>query len=288
MNHLKYYLIAFAILKLNLNIFATSASTNYDSTAKVTRILNFDKKLSKASIVYICAGNYAYAYHSISTCPGLNNCKGEIRYTDEYSAVNVYRRRPCCRCWSNVGGNCNDDNPSYGSGGSGDGLALVAVVIVATSVIILSNDIYLYPTISFYDNKNNFYPAKQKKLISETGWIFGFRKTFKRSALEYGLSVLNYKEQYIGTQYAKTTYRVGKHLNFVHQLFYNKTPDKLKLYCGATFNHVFNYGFGGIVGAEIRLIDRLKFDVRYELTNQTNQIQAGLIVTFQKKYFWDK
>lgn len=63
--------------------------------------------------VYVCTGQYAYAYHSRSDCPGLGNCKGEIRYTDQYSAENRLGRVPCCRCWSNVAGRCKDDNPYY-------------------------------------------------------------------------------------------------------------------------------------------------------------------------------
>ncbi len=61
--------------------------------------------------VYICTGQYAYAYHSRPDCPGLNNCKGEIKYTDEHTAINRLERIPCCRCWSNVKGRCIDDNP---------------------------------------------------------------------------------------------------------------------------------------------------------------------------------
>lgn len=61
--------------------------------------------------VYVCTGEYAYAYHSRPDCPGLSNCKGEIKYTDKYTAINNLRRVPCCRCWSNVIGRCKDDNP---------------------------------------------------------------------------------------------------------------------------------------------------------------------------------
>jgi hypothetical protein len=32
----------------------------------------------------------------------------------------------------------------------------------------------------------------------------------------------------------------------------------------------------------------LKFDTRYELTSQTNQLQAGLIFNYQKKYLWQR
>ena len=37
--------------------------------------------IPSSQVVYVCIGPYAYAYHSRSDCPGLGNCKGEIRYT---------------------------------------------------------------------------------------------------------------------------------------------------------------------------------------------------------------
>jgi len=71
-------------------------------------------------------------------------------------------------------------------------------------------------------------------------------------------------------------------------MFYDRTPDWLKVYLGPSLNLVSEFGYGGIVGSEIKLLDRLRFDLRYERTTQTNQLQAGLIFTYQKKYFWQK
>ena len=82
--------------------------------------------------------------------------------------------------------------------------------------------------------------------------------------------------------------RWGGHFNFVHQVFYNKTREWLKVYFGPSVNYVNYFGFGGIIGTDMKLFDRLRFDLRYELTSQTNQIQVGLIFTYQKKYFWQK
>lgn len=242
----------------------------------------------------MCTGSYAYAYHSRSDCPGLGNCNGEIRYTDEYTATKSLGRVPCCRCWSNVTG-CRDDNPYYGgSYGGGDGsretYAYIALAIIATGAAILSNDIYVYPAISFHNQTktNNHYGPQSDNGVG-TSWIFGFRKTFRHSALEYGASYLKYKVNYddgYGDTYQSEIKKWGGHLNYVHQIFYNKTPDWLKVYFGPSINIVHNFGYGGIVGTEMKLFDRLRFDLRYEWTTQTNQIQAGLIFTYQKKYFW--
>jgi hypothetical protein len=247
--------------------------------------------LKYSQTVYVCTGAYAYTYHSRSNCPGLGNCKGEIRYTNESYAVNNMNRVPCCRCWSNVSGRCKDDNP-YNSGNSAGGAnnseayAVLAIAFIATSVAILSNDFYIYRAHSFHKSK------KFNTSISDlTGWVFGFRKTFKNSALEYGASYFK-SHQHLPYSFLPSagleTDRWGGHFNFVHQVFYNKSTNWLKLYFGPSVNYVYDLGMGGIVGTEIRLFDRLKLDVRYELTSQTNQIQAGLILTYQKEYFWKK
>jgi hypothetical protein len=277
------------------------ANENCSEKSIITNSISENEiQFSLSQIVYICTGPYAEVYHSISNCAGLNNCKGDINYTDEYSAVNTFKRRPCCRCWSNVSRNCKDDNPSsangYGGGSGGNGseaFAYVAIAIVATSAIILSNDFYIYPTYSFFKGGNLYYDYGIQKLIpkSGSGWIFGLRKTFKHSALEYGASYLKLQTTYkSGNSYSNnyTKSRWGGHLNFVHQAFYNKIPNWLKVYFGPSINTVFEFGYGGIIGSEMKLFDRLKFDLRYELTTQTNQIQAGLIFTYQKKYFWQK
>lgn len=253
-------------------------------------------EVKNTQIVYLCTGAYAYAYHSRSDCSGLSNCKGEINYTDENSAVNYYGRVPCCKCWSNVGGRCKDDNPTYGGGGGGgdnsDALAALGIIMIAASAAILSNDLYYYPVQSFYSPFNsNYQTTNSINTKSNSGSAFGFRKTFDHSALEYGVSYIKTRYDYKniwGYVTSDEMERWGIHINYVQHLFFNRTPNWLKLYIGPSVNFVYDFGFGGILGAEIKLLDRLKFDTRYELTNQTNQIQAGLIFTYQKEYFWRK
>lgn len=81
---------------------------------------------------------------------------------------------------------------------------------------------------------------------------------------------------------------MGVHLNYIHQIKHQKIPNWLNLYVGPTLNYVDDWGYGGILSGQVNLLSRLKFDVRYEFTNQTNQIQAGLIFNYQRKYFWQK
>jgi hypothetical protein len=247
-----------------------------------------DNPTTNNQVVYVCMGAYSQAYHSQPNCAGLNNCKGEIKYTDANYAVYTLGRSPCCRCWSNVNGGCRDDAQYAGGGGGGDAFALIAVAVVATSVIVLSNDVYLHPLISFYKPRD----LNDEKIINPSiGWTFGFRKRFAHSALEYGLSSIKSKVEYNNgfgdVQYSYDS-RIGGHFNFVHQLFYNKTPSRLKIYLGPSINYVYDFGYGGIIGADLKIFDRLSFDFRYELTTQTNQFQAGLIFTYQKKYFWQR
>lgn len=102
-------------------VFAYSINGYADGREHENSVRNFETiyayesciNIPNTQIVYVCTGQYAYAYHSRSDCPGLGNCKGEIRYTDQYTAENKLGRVPCCRCWSNVAGRCKDDNPYY-------------------------------------------------------------------------------------------------------------------------------------------------------------------------------
>ena len=236
---------------------------------------------AKNQVVYVCTGSYAYAYHSNPKCTGLNNCQSEIKPTDEITAVYSMGRKPCCRCWPDATTGCKDD-ATIGSGGGGGGdnqaLGIIAVAVVVSSAAILSNDLYVYSAHSFKKNTDGIV------------WTMGFRKTFKHSALEYGASVSHKftNNYYYGYNHINTYKAWGIHTNFVHQLFYNKTPDWLKTYTGVSVNYIDDFGYGGLIGAEFRLKGRLKLDTRYELTSQTNQFQIGLIFKYQKRYLWQK
>jgi hypothetical protein len=270
---LKLFLLLPLMYIYNLNAHDLIESNQHKENTNVSQF---------SEAVYVCKGSYAYAYHSRSDCQGLGNCKGDIMYYDENYAVNILNRLPCCLCWTNVSERCKDDSPSYNGTSSNNsdnseycGYAAIGAVavIAAVGVAVLSNDLYVYPAYSPIAS----YPG--------IGVTFGFRKTFNHSALEYGASYISQKRSWDIW---------GGHLNFVHQVFFNKTPYWLKFYLGPTVNFVEHdrptepLGFGGIVGTEMKIFDRLKFDVRYENTTNTKRIQAGLIFTYQKEYFWNK
>jgi hypothetical protein len=246
-------------------------------------------------IVYVCTGKYAYAYHSTDKCPGLNNCGSQIIKTNEEDVLKSRWNKPCCRCWSNVKNNCKDDNPNYGSNAYGGGSSnnnddvggAVVLAIVAGSAIILSNDLYVYRINSFFDN-NIDTGINTSQIGNSKGWAFGFRKTFNKSALEYGMSIFQTEIKYSNT-FSNTSEKYKFNLNYIHNLFDSKFPKNLKVYLGPTINAsdiLDNIGYGGVIGTNYRIFDRLKIDLRYEITNQTNQIQLGLIFNYQKKYFW--
>lgn len=253
-----------------------------------------------AQTVYVCTGSYAYAYHSISNCPGLNNCKGSINYTSLYSAVSSLGRKPCCRCWSNVQGNCHDDNsysnntssPYYGGGGGSEGVAIViGVVIVATVAVeaaLISNDFYFYPCKSFYRSNIN---SNNISISRGNGYLFGFRKNFNRFAIEYGTGVVKFRSRNNNANFNYGNNEIQKwpvQFNVTYEMLNFKMPERVKLYVGLTGNHVFDFGYGAIIGANYKIFDRLKFDLRYEFSTQTNQVQAGLIFKYQKDYYLGK
>jgi hypothetical protein len=280
MNIINNKILVVALLFLSL-LQANSQDLAFNnSNGKNTESKN---QFTENQTVYVCNGPYAYAYHSRSNCPGLNNCSGQIFVWDEVSALSSRWNKPCCRCWSNAYNDCKDDNPAlgYGSsgggGGSGDAAAGVAVAVIVGSAIILSNDIYAYRVSSFYKDKN--YSGNSRE---GSGWAFGFRKTFDKSALEYGMSIIDRKNSY-GNGYSES---YGLQMNYVHQIFDSKMPKNLNVYVGPSINSVNEIGYGGIVGTHYKIFNRLKIDLRYEFTTQTNQIQLGLIFKYQKKYFW--
>lgn len=159
-------------------------------------------------------------------------------------------------------------------------------VITGGLLISISNDLYIYPIYSFYRGNRSY-----SDYIRGSGWGFGFRKTFRHSAIEYGLSCITFSERFLTGSTTTTAkvypfMKVGFHINYVQQLFYNLSP--MNLYVGPTINLIEGFGYGGIIGTEIRLHESLKFDFRYEYSTATDQIQAGLIFTFHKKSFWKK
>ena len=80
MKQTKQLLFTSFLLIVNFSLFA---NIEYNISAKTNKSYNISNiYLTKFQTVYICTGLYAYAYHSISNYPGLNNCKGEINYTD--------------------------------------------------------------------------------------------------------------------------------------------------------------------------------------------------------------
>jgi hypothetical protein len=277
----------FTILIFITNLFVINAQDLASNVIRPFTEVEINKSITNNQTVYICTGQYAYAYHSRNNCPGLSNCGGQILTTDEASAFNSRWNKPCCRCWSNVISNCKDDNPTYGKntyGGSGDEASFVAIAIIAGSAIILSNDIYVYRVNSFYkDNSMNYNNFTHEG--SGTGWAFGFRKTFNKSSLEYGMSIIQRKIKY-GNNFSNFSEIYGIHLNYIHNIFDSKMPKKLSAYIGPSINTIDDIGYGAIIGANYKIFNRLKVDLRYEYTTQTNQVQLGLIFNYQKKYFW--
>lgn len=262
--------LSFPVLNYSQNITSTENHTHPSFGVEWIKEINNTKK------VYICTGEYAYAYHNNPNCNGLSNCKGDIKYTNENYAVQNLERKPCCICIGNTNSNnCKNDNPTYpgGSGGADDAAAYLAVAVVAFSAVILSNDVYIY-------HINNFKGGR-------SGLSLGFRKTFNNSALEYGFSQAKSVTQY------QEMVQQGWHINYIHDIYKNNTPYWLTPFIGPSINYMdvnydYEFGYGGVIGAKMRLSDRFDFDIRYEHTTNTSRLLAGFIYTYQKKYFWKK
>lgn len=256
--------------------------------------------ISNSQTVYVCTGSYSYAYHSRSNCSGLNNCKGEIKYTNEEYAISGLKRKPCCICWSNVQRDCYTDNSKYSSssgtsGGSGglsdnsNAQAAAGLAILVGSVAVLSNDFYLHYTNNFDASNREIQPASLR---------FGFRKLFGESVIEYGATLNSpiTKSVFIGN-YSNGSYQYpfkevtksniwNYNLGFLHRVYSFGRYQYFNLYLGPTANYTENFGLGGIISTQYTLGKVGKLDLRYEITSQTHHFSIGFIIHYQDKYFW--
>jgi hypothetical protein len=303
---MKYYLLFVITLFIHSNAVGQNLQHLHEKafiyvpTEETTDCINQDSVVeenSEEGIVYICTGSSAYAFHSYSNCPGLNNCRGSVISIDQTSATSEnsnYRQRVhCCRCWTGVS-RCIDDNSSNtsknssgGGGGAGAGIVylVIAAAVIVVGVFLISNDIHIAPAISYY--RPNIYGSPLSSSDVGIGGVFQLRKRFKNSALEYGVSLFRYEN--ITGNYSNVHHQFGGQISYVHNIFPKKMPHpRFNLYVGPTIKWVNTFGLGGIIGGTYRIADWIHADFRYELTNQSNHFQVGLIFTYQKKYFWLK
>lgn len=269
-------------MKLFLILFSLSAFAHNECDSiheNKSQLLNpIELKGNEHSIyqtVYICGGKYAYAYHSYQNCKGLNNCQSKVYYTSENDAINQYGRVPCCLCWNNVAERCKYDGASSAGGGNrsnGDAEALVivgavvGVAIITSGVILISNELYLGGT----------YSTKYK----ENGIAVHFRSNIKEKlGLEYGV------------RYFLNSSNADAYFNFTRNIKHNKVHQNLIPYLGITSSFGTNdqfIGLGGIIGCGLSLHERLKLDLRYEITNNSSNFILGLQVLYQKKNYFTR
>jgi hypothetical protein len=256
----------------------TNASTSDTLTVIDSTVITPAKDTSQ--MVYICTGKKSRAYHSKYDCEGLMTCVGRRIHISENTAINQYNRIPCCRCWNNVADECCDDYKVVNEYVyTPDPIELVPsndfnpIILIPLFFVFLSNDVYLYPCLNFHEKSD---PRK-------VNYSFGLRKTFKYSALEYGFTT----HMMTQTSAADTFgIPIGVQFNYIHEIFYKYTPLWLRFYVGPSLYIYDSFALGAIVGAQIKLSERFKFDVRYQLTTNTSQLQAGIIFKYQKKYPW--
>ena len=278
------------LMKLFLILFSLSAfahngcdSINENKSQLLTPIELTVNGHSTYQTVYICGGKYAYAYHSYQNCKGLNNCQSKVYYTSENDAINQYGREPCCLCWNNVAERCKYDGATSAggrSGNNGDAEALVivgavvGVAIITSGVILVSNELYL----------GGIYSTRYK----ENGIAVHFRSNIKEKfGLEYGV------------RYFSNSSTAGAYFNFTRNIEHNKVHQNLIPYLGITSSYgTVPYegyyqndqfiGLGGIIGCGLSLHERLKLDLRYEITNNSSNFILGLQVLYQKKNYFTR
>lgn len=259
-------------------------------------------KNANSQLVYICTGQYSEAYHFSLKCRGLNNCKSQVEQVAVNYAVAIKNRRPCCICVSQYG--CIEDqndiikfNPYVPQGGggssSGGGVSPEAAGYVAAGILgigaaIYSNDFYIQ-----FIHANSERNYNNTEIGNNNGLAFGFRSVNNKSVLEYGASLIGDNSTSVRTEggyFFQTTitdtkkYKWGGHLNYLHNLSLIKNKNKFDFFIGATINSFFSknepIGIGAIVGMNLKILNWLKFDTRYERSTTTNRIVSGIIIKY--------
>ena len=299
---LKRLILVFFYLGLFINAYSHGsglvANSSHNNSLKNSLTIN-QSLTADDQTVFVCTGRHVFAYHSDRNCAALSSCSGEIKYTDESYALYTMGRRPCCLCWSNAGPQCKDDrntgdNPGGGSGSLAEEKVVVnsavAVTAIILNVLVLSNDVYYSPALSI-DSK-----SIDGKAIAGFAHNFGFRKTFDRAALEYGVvySSFNYQNSYyinddLHTYTSQYNYW-GFNISFVHNIKSSFIYKHDKVYGGLAlsgFNFNNTPGLGFIVGDSYEINNRLKSDLRLFYSQKIFQIQLGIIFNYQKKYIWE-
>ncbi len=272
--------------------------------------------------VYVCKKFDAKTYHNSNTCEVLNGCQQGL-HTSSDSAIMVMKRRPCCKCIGGEG--CITDphtNNATTSGfdgdwtdgcadGCGDGLsgcndpvagAVVGGVALAGLVVLLSNDIYIGATYSFFSDLQLPKPKMEgihiNKVVAEPGFGFDFhlRKNWEVCNLQYGGSYISFTEvisgSYDSTGNPYTGHKIVERFSaFAALPFYlngKYSEKRFNVFAGPAFRWYFDAGVGGVLGFHYRMGEFFKFDLRYELTNLSSQFQAGIVLTYQREYRWNK
>jgi len=149
----------------------------------------------------------------------------------------------------------------------------LGVIVGAAGLFFISDCVYFYPSYNF-NSVHDF---------DKIRYMFGYRISLNHSAIELGLSYINTNTTIISEGLMDSFIEDpgwGFHMNYVYFLSKHYQYKKVNLYIGPTVNYIGKIGVGGLVGSEIKITNWLKFDLRYELTTRTNQLQAGLVFKY--------
>lgn len=83
------------LLPVVLLLFCSTSSIGQYNSQHQPLIENVNKEVK----VYICDSENSYAYHSNSSCRGINRCKSQILEVTKSDAINTYNRKACKICY---------------------------------------------------------------------------------------------------------------------------------------------------------------------------------------------
>ena len=277
-----------------------------------------DAKNSSKEQVLICEDEDKLSFHSHAQCIGLETCDTQLKYIDAIQATKKYARYACCICWDNPGEDCKNDNPDYysdeadyedDSGVYVDDLwwlnstePYFIVIALATSVALVSNEVYVGATYPFLPPKLT--TTLSQSIEKTVGGSLIFRKNFKPDALEYGISAHSYSVE--DRQSNRTRfYDIQNYvisIAYLHELNQHFSTQKdplvdIKFYAGPMISYGWNFldeavndqfGIGGTFGIAIPLGKKINLDFRSTISSYSSDFSIGFRWLYQRKLPWNR
>ncbi len=167
------------------------------------------------------------------------------------------------------------ESPKSSSASSASLGSLGPMALVLALPVFISEGVSISPILSIPHGRGNI--ADKYLHLDKVNYGFNIMSKMpflKHSEAELGLSFISDSGH---TQF-------GLHLAYLYKIFSNSKLFNPYLGLGVSYDNINKGSYGGFIGSEINLKRNFAFNVRYEYTNKTQQLSAGIIIRFKALY----